>query len=257
MSDPNTKDRPAKPPALDPASTKVAVAAPAQPPPLTPPTPNPVRTAAQAAQGGAAAIGRPAADTTTPAVRPIVSRPPAPDLLSARDEPGPVQATHEPLQWFAADSEPGAVEVLGEEEDSGTDFVESAFKRAGPVDAKPAVPTTLVEEGTEFKGSFSSTCPIEVKGRVEGDLAAPSLRVALSGAVHGKVKVGELRSQGEIAGEFDADVANLSGVVKDKTILRARSLEMSLAPIGKRLQVVFGETGLESAAGGSKAPRAS
>ena len=30
---------------------------------------------------------------------------------------------------------------------------------------------TLVEEGTQFKGSMSSDCPIEVKGRIEGDLA--------------------------------------------------------------------------------------
>ena len=28
---------------------------------------------------------------------------------------------------------------------------------------------TLVEEGTQFKGSLTSDCPIEVKGRVEGD----------------------------------------------------------------------------------------
>ena len=45
---------------------------------------------------------------------------------------------------------------------------------------------TLVEEGTQFKGSMSSDCPIEVKGRIEGDLAAPSLQVSPSGAVHGK-----------------------------------------------------------------------
>ncbi len=62
---------------------------------------------------------------------------------------------------------------------------------------------TLVEEGTQFKGALSSNCPIEVKGRIEGDVTAPALTVALGGAVHGKVKVGEIRSQGELAGEFD------------------------------------------------------
>src|ERR1700727_2933379 len=62
-------------------------------------------------------------------------------------------------------------------------------------------PRTLVEEGTQFKGSLSSKCPIEVKGRVEGDLQAPSLTVSPKGAVHGKVKVEELMSEGEIAGE--------------------------------------------------------
>ena len=70
---------------------------------------------------------------------------------------------------------------------------------------------TLVEEGTQFKGALSSNCPIEVKGRIEGDVTAPALSVALGGAVHGKVKVGEIRSQGELAGEFDADTVVLSG----------------------------------------------
>ena len=104
---------------------------------------------------------------------------------------------------------------------------------------------TLVEEGTQFKGSLSSDCPIEVKGRIEGDLTAPALSVSTSGAVHGKVKVGEMKSQGELAGEFDADVVQLSGSVKDATIIRAKSLEVKLAPPSGKLQVIFGECELE------------
>ena len=104
---------------------------------------------------------------------------------------------------------------------------------------------TLVEEGTQFKGSLSSDCPIEVKGRVEGDLTAPALAVSTSGAVHGKVKVGEMRSQGELAGEFDADVVQLSGTVKDNTVIRAKSLEVKLAPEKGKMQVIFGECELE------------
>lgn len=113
-------------------------------------------------------------------------------------------------------------------------------------DAKRADgPRTLVEEGTQFKGSLSSKCPIEVKGRVEGDLQAPALTVSAKGAVHGKVKVDELLSEGEIAGEFDADVVRLSGVVKDATVVRAKSLEVKLVPASGRMQVVFGECALE------------
>jgi cytoskeletal protein CcmA (bactofilin family) len=113
-------------------------------------------------------------------------------------------------------------------------------------DAKRADgPRTLVEEGTQFKGSLSSKCPIEVKGRVEGDLAAPSLTVSSTGAVHGKVKVAELFSEGEIAGEFDADLVRLSGVVKDNTVVRAKSLEVKLVPANGRMQVIFGECALE------------
>jgi cytoskeletal protein CcmA (bactofilin family) len=102
--------------------------------------------------------------------------------------------------------------------------------------------TTLVEEGTRLQGSLSSSCPIEVNGRFEGELAAPALEVNPGGAIAGKVKVGELASRGELAGDFDADVVQLSGTVKDKTVIRARSLTLQLtAPKGK-MQLVFGES---------------
>jgi cytoskeletal protein CcmA (bactofilin family) len=104
---------------------------------------------------------------------------------------------------------------------------------------------TLVEEGTQFKGSLSSDCPIEVKGRIEGDLTAPALAVSASGAVHGKVKVGQIQSNGELAGEFDADVVQLSGTVKDNTVIRAKSLEVKLEPANGKMQVIFGECELE------------
>jgi cytoskeletal protein CcmA (bactofilin family) len=104
---------------------------------------------------------------------------------------------------------------------------------------------TLVEEGTQFKGSLSSSCPIVVKGKVDGDIAAPSLQVSSTGSVHGKVKVGQIESQGELSGEFDADVIQLSGTVRDKTVVRAKSLEVRLAPVAGKMQVVFGECMLD------------
>jgi hypothetical protein len=78
--------------------------------------------------------------------------------------------------------------------------------------------------------------------------------------VHGKVKVGEIRSQGELAGEFDADVVQLSGTIKDNTVIRAKSLEVKLASANSKMQVIFGECELE--VGGEQpaaavAPRAS
>ena len=126
-------------------------------------------------------------------------------------------------------------------------------------DVKSVVPPagdrkTLVEEGTQFKGSLASSCPVVVRGRVEGDVQAPSLTVSSSGALHGKVKVEELRSQGESSGEFDADVVQLSGSVKDNTVIRAKSLEVKLSPANGKLQVVFGECTLD--VGGEVAPKA-
>jgi cytoskeletal protein CcmA (bactofilin family) len=104
---------------------------------------------------------------------------------------------------------------------------------------------TLVEEGTHFKGSLASNCLIEVRGQIEGDVSAPALSVSASGAVRGRVKVGEMRSEGELAGEFDADVVQLSGTVKDNTVIRAKSLEVKLASPSGKMQVIFGECELE------------
>ena len=104
---------------------------------------------------------------------------------------------------------------------------------------------TTVEEGTQFKGSLSSSCPIVVKGRIDGDISAPSLSVSQTGSVHGKVKVGQIESQGELSGEFDADVIQLSGTIRDKTVVRAKALEVKLAPVSGKMQVVFGECVLD------------
>lgn len=106
---------------------------------------------------------------------------------------------------------------------------------------------TLVEEGTEFRGSLTSKCPVEVRGKVDGDLQAPSLDVSPTGSVSGKVKVDQLVSRGEIAGEFDAEGVQLSGTVKDNTVIRAKTLEVKLTPAteGNRLQVIFGEVALD------------
>jgi cytoskeletal protein CcmA (bactofilin family) len=100
---------------------------------------------------------------------------------------------------------------------------------------------TLIEDGTELKGTLTSTCPIVVMGRVEGDLTGPSVEVTESGVVNGKAKVTELRSRGELAGEFDADKVELSGRVRDKTRIRAQSLEVSLKREDARIEMVFGD----------------
>jgi cytoskeletal protein CcmA (bactofilin family) len=105
--------------------------------------------------------------------------------------------------------------------------------------------TTLVEEGTAFKGEFASDCPIIVKGKIEGNITGPSLKVSATGAVAGVVKVGVIESEGELAGQFEADVVKLSGRVRDNTVIRAKSLEVKLAPEQGMMQLVFGECALE------------
>ncbi len=103
---------------------------------------------------------------------------------------------------------------------------------------------TIIEEGTEFKGSMTSTCPVVVRGRIQGELSTPALTVAPSGLVHGRAKVGTIDSLGELSGEFDADTVRLSGRVSDHTIIRAKNLEIRLVN-EHQMVVTFGESKLE------------
>jgi cytoskeletal protein CcmA (bactofilin family) len=119
------------------------------------------------------------------------------------------------------------------------------LKNPGASGAATTEKRTLVEEGTTFKGSLTSTCPIFVKGTINGDLEAPSLTIAATGSVSGKVKAGELKSEGELSGEFDVDKVVLSGSVKDNTVIRAKALEVKLAVTGSKMQVVFGDVQLD------------
>ena len=103
--------------------------------------------------------------------------------------------------------------------------------------------STLIEEGTEFNGSFTSDCPIVVNGRIKGDVTAPSLIVGASGAVDGHMKLDTLQSTGELAGEFDTEKAQIAGRVRDNTVVRTGFLEVKLAPTNGKMQLVFSEPG--------------
>lgn len=100
---------------------------------------------------------------------------------------------------------------------------------------------TIIEQGTSFRGSLSSTCPIDVHGSIEGDVDTPVLAVSTSGRVHGRARVGSVHSDGELSGEFDAESVELAGQVRDNTVIRARSLHVKLASERGKLQVIFGE----------------
>ena len=104
---------------------------------------------------------------------------------------------------------------------------------------------TVVEEGTHMEGSLTSNCPIVVNGKIEGEVNAPSLRINDTGSVRGKVKVEQIESDGEMSGEFEADVVRLAGVVRDDSIVRAKSLEVKLSAANDPKPVTFGVCSLE------------
>ena len=100
---------------------------------------------------------------------------------------------------------------------------------------------TIIEEGSEIKGTLTSSCGVVVRGRLDGEIETPSLSVSATGAVHGRARVGQVESEGELSGEFDADIVRLAGTVKDNTVIRTKSLEVKLEAGGGKMQVMFGE----------------
>lgn len=107
--------------------------------------------------------------------------------------------------------------------------------------SKQVVKQTLVEEGTELKGTLKSTCQVVVNGAIDGQIEAPALTITGTGSVLGSVKAQKLRSEGTLAGDIDADDVYLAGTVGSNTMIRARKLEVKLAPERGKLAVTFGE----------------
>ncbi len=103
---------------------------------------------------------------------------------------------------------------------------------------------TIVEEGSELTGTLKSTCGVTVSGKVSGELHAPALVVAATGAVHGTVKVDKLHSQGELSGRIEADTIELSGRINDQTTITARSLEVKSSN-GEQPTAIFGNCVIE------------
>ena len=105
---------------------------------------------------------------------------------------------------------------------------------------------TLVEDGTRFKGSLSSTCPIVVQGSIEGDVDGPALTISATGVVSGKAAAGSLKSEGKISGSFDVETADIAGSVAKDTVLRANSLDLKLSVTTGKIQLEFGSGGSNS-----------
>lgn len=104
---------------------------------------------------------------------------------------------------------------------------------------------TLIEQGTEFKGTMKSTCPVVVNGRIEGELSAPELDVTATGTVRGNIKADRLSSRGVLSGNIDAGDLFLSGSVGSKTVIKAKNLEVKLAPDQGRMELTIGECTLD------------
>lgn len=104
---------------------------------------------------------------------------------------------------------------------------------------------TLVEEGTEFKGTLKSSCPVVINGTIDGEVDAPEITVARAGTVAGSLKAAKVRSQGTLSGKIEATDVYLSGVVRSNTSIKAKRLEVKLGSESAQIEVNFGECSLE------------
>ena len=117
-----------------------------------------------------------------------------------------------------------------------------------PIEMNKSHKQTLVEHGTEFKGTIKSSCAVVVNGSVDGEVDAPEITITQSGAVVGAIKAKTLRSSGTLSGNVDAGDVYLSGGVRSNTVIKAKSLEVKLGSSERgQLEVTFGECNLEVA----------
>ena len=102
-------------------------------------------------------------------------------------------------------------------------------------------PTTVVQEGTDFRGDFTSTCPIIVNGRIEGGVKAPAVTVTDSGTLRGRVEATTIDCRGSVAGVLEADAIELSGTIAQNTIVRAQRLRLNIESTSGRIELAFGQ----------------
>jgi len=104
---------------------------------------------------------------------------------------------------------------------------------------------TVLEGGTVFKGTLTSSCPIVVNGTIEGDVSAPELTIGRSGALLGGIKAEKVHFRGTLSGNVEAGEVFLAGVVRSNTVIKAKRLEVKLGSDKGQLEVRFGECKLE------------
>lgn len=115
-----------------------------------------------------------------------------------------------------------------------------------PSESSKTPKQTLVEEGTEFKGTLKSSCAVVVNGTIDGEVDAPEITITRSGAVLGALKAKKVTSRGTLSGNVDAGDVFLAGSVRSNTVIKAKSLEVKLGHSDKgQIEVTFGECNLE------------
>ena len=114
-----------------------------------------------------------------------------------------------------------------------------------PIEPSKTPKQTVVEEGTDFKGTLKSSCPVVINGTVDGEMDAPEITVSRSGSVAGSLRATRLRSQGTLSGKVEATDVFLSGVVRSNTAIKAKRLEVKLGSDQAQIEVNFGECSLE------------
>jgi cytoskeletal protein CcmA (bactofilin family) len=101
--------------------------------------------------------------------------------------------------------------------------------------------TTVVEEGSDFQGDFTSRCPIIVNGRIAGNVKAPTVTVTATGSLEGKIEAKTISCNGSVAGVLEADAIALTGAIARDTIVRAQRLNLDVESTSGRIELAFNQ----------------
>lgn len=96
-----------------------------------------------------------------------------------------------------------------------------------PAPAKPGAQRSLLAEDLVIDGDVASTGPVEVRGKVRGQVSSPDLLISLTARIEGPALADALTVQGHVSGTVDARAVSLaaSAVVHADIIHASISIE--------------------------------
>jgi cytoskeletal protein CcmA (bactofilin family) len=92
-----------------------------------------------------------------------------------------------------------------------------------PDAAKTGARRSILAADLTIEGDVTSTGPVEVQGKVSGQVTAPEILVASGGAIEGSAIANDLSVQGHISGSVDArNVVLTDGAVVQADVIHER-----------------------------------
>lgn len=94
--------------------------------------------------------------------------------------------------------------------------VEPAAAPAAPAPSAPATPSSpsIISAALHITGNLNSAADVEIRGKIDGDVKARSVKLDKSGTVNGKIMAESVHVSGSIKGQILAQAVALSSSAK-------------------------------------------